>query len=161
LEDIKQIDFGKIPFLKGLNRVDLVKLIPHFEVITYQSGEILCRKGDIGDSFFIIVTGNASVIVCNEKGKCEVALLGPNDVFGEMQLLTGEPRSAEVKASTELKVLRLKKDQFDKLMRELRPSIEAALGWMDRFGDLDGDGMITALDARKLTLLCTRPRCAT
>ena len=118
MEDIRQIDFGKIPFLKGLSRVDLVKLIPHFEVITYQSGEILCRPGDIGDSFFIIVTGNASVIVCNEKGKCEVALLGPNDVFGEMQLLTGETRSAEVTASTELKVLRLKKDQFDKLTKK-------------------------------------------
>ncbi|MBF0558265.1 MAG: cyclic nucleotide-binding domain-containing protein [Nitrospirae bacterium] len=118
LGDIGRINFRDIPLLKELDKIDLVKLIPHFELLEYQAGATLFRQGDTGDALFIIVKGSASVVVSNHSGRAKIANLGPNDVIGEMALLTGEPRSADVEALTDLAVLRLKKISFDSLAGE-------------------------------------------
>jgi small-conductance mechanosensitive channel/CRP-like cAMP-binding protein len=72
----------------------------------YTAGEVLVRQGEPGDSLFVIKAGQVRVDVRNENGQvATVAALGPDDFFGEMSLLTGEPRSASVVAETEVEVV--------------------------------------------------------
>jgi anion transporter len=114
LEDLRLLD---IPLFSGLDRINLAKLIPELERVSYQSGEILFNQGDPGDSLFIITNGEARVFLLeHEKGEQEIRTMGPKECFGEMALLTGEPRSAGVQAVTELSALKLSRERFDNLL---------------------------------------------
>ena len=62
----------------------------------YRAGEAIVRQGDTGDSMFVICRGGARVTV--SPGGQEVARFGPGGYFGEMSLLTGQPRTATVSA---------------------------------------------------------------
>ena len=67
----------------------------------YAAGETIVRQGDSGRSLFVVVRGEASVRLAGTDG--EVARLRNGDVFGEMSLLTGEPRTATVLADNRLR----------------------------------------------------------
>jgi CRP/FNR family transcriptional regulator/CRP/FNR family cyclic AMP-dependent transcriptional regulator len=72
----------------------------------------LTRTGSRGREFFIVLSGEVS---CIAQGT-EVARFGPGDFFGEMSLLDGEPRSAEVRTLTAVTVLVLDRSEFLRLM---------------------------------------------
>ncbi len=74
--------------------------------------ELIVRKGDRGDAAFFIASGAAQVVLPRRN-----VLLGSGDVFGEMALITGEPRQADVKAQTYSRLLVLRRVDFDRLMR--------------------------------------------
>jgi CRP-like cAMP-binding protein len=57
-------------------------------------------------------------LVEQNEGMKEISIIGPMECFGEMALLTGEPRSAGIQAITELSVLKLSKDRFDNLINK-------------------------------------------
>src|SRR5512136_1154916 len=120
---MKEIRFVEIPILSGLDRISLAKLIPHFERLEINSGEIIFRQGDAGDCLYIIVDGIVRVFLDTgmmdpKRGRYkEIACLGSMSCFGEMALLTGEPRSADVQAMTHLVLLKLCKDRFDELVK--------------------------------------------
>jgi CRP-like cAMP-binding protein len=109
---------------------DVLKRIAHVEVMKYlpererealaalltptfaQPGEILCREGDPGDYFYIIVSGIAEV----QKDKRILTTLEAGEIFGEMSLLTGETRSATVVAATPMELYKLDRDNFGKVL---------------------------------------------
>jgi small-conductance mechanosensitive channel/CRP-like cAMP-binding protein len=76
----------------------------------YAAGESIVRQGDAGSSMFVVARGALAVTV--EPSAREVARLGPGDVFGEMSLLTGEPRAASVTAVGDAEVLEITGDAF-------------------------------------------------
>jgi len=116
LEDLRSLE---IPLFSGLDRINLAKLIPELETVSYRPGEILFKQGDPGDSLFIIVDGVARVFFSgHKKGEQEIRTMGPKECFGEMALLTGEPRSAGVQAVTELSALKLSRERFDILLKK-------------------------------------------
>jgi branched-chain amino acid transport system substrate-binding protein len=107
-----------VPIFQSLDRVDLAKLVPELEPFSFPQGAVLFEAGDPGDSLFIILEGTASVFAREQGGEIHrVASLGPGECFGEMSLLTGAPRSMSVQAQTDLRVLSLKKDRFNRLLR--------------------------------------------
>ncbi len=78
----------------------------------YAAGELLVRQGEVGDSLFVIKAGQVRIDKRGEDGQVvTVARLGPDEFFGEMSLLTGEPRSASVIALTETEAIEV--DQPD------------------------------------------------
>ena len=81
--------------------------------------ELIVRKGDRGDAAFFIASGAAEVLLPHRN-----VLLGSGDVFGEMALITGEPRQADVKAQTYSRLLVLRRMDFDRLMR-VNPDLSA------------------------------------
>jgi anion transporter len=116
---VKDIDFSRIPLFSGLVRTELAKLIPHLERVEFAAEEVIVGQGDVGDSLFIIVEGEASVWVSDDHGGVtEISHLHGGDAFGEMALLTGAPRSATVKAESDLTALRLLKERFEFLLRK-------------------------------------------
>ena len=74
--------------------------------LRYAEGETLVRQGTPGDSLYLIRSGQVQVEVTGQSGaKAVVATLGSGDFFGEMSLLTGEPRSATITALHETEVV--------------------------------------------------------
>ncbi len=76
----------------------------------YAPGEAIVRKGQDGSSMFVIIRGAVRVQVPENGYDKTIGRLGESDFFGEMSLLTGEPRSASVIADEETEVLQIKKD---------------------------------------------------
>ena len=122
----KEVDFTNIPLLADLDRIRLAELIPSFEQIHVKSGELLYRAGDPGDTLFIIIDGIVRVFLRPGGRSLEIACLGPGDWFGELALLTGEPRTTDVEAQTDLILLRLSRNNFDQLIRKY-PSLGVSL----------------------------------
>jgi len=120
---LKDINFSDIPVLSGLDRINLARLIPNFEEVEVKSGKIIFQEGEPGDSLYIIIDGMARVFLNGGGGlSTEIASLGRGECFGEMALLTGRPRSADIEAMTDLILLRLPKDRFDQLIKK-HPSL--------------------------------------
>jgi len=76
----------------------------------YAPGEAIVRKGQEGTSMFVIVRGSVRVQIPESTYQKTLGKLSEDDFFGEMSLLTGEPRSASVVAEEETEVLRIEKD---------------------------------------------------
>jgi small-conductance mechanosensitive channel/CRP-like cAMP-binding protein len=103
-------------------------------VHVYSKGETILRHGTEGDSMFVVHEGTVSVRVDND----EVARLEPGDFFGEMALLTGERRTADIVAVTDVVAVEIAKDALAPVLLdhpELAASISAKV--MERRGSLD------------------------
>ena len=85
-------------------------------VVGYRAGERIIAKGDEGDSMYIVRAGRVYARVKDDRGEPIKALMGRGEVFGEMSLLTGAPRNADVLADTDATVLVVPKPIFDELM---------------------------------------------
>ncbi|MAL79334.1 MAG: cyclic nucleotide-binding protein [Sneathiella sp.] len=88
------------------------------ERLTFQPDDIVCKQGDIGDAAYFIMAGEADVIVDTPSGPLTVATLGKNDVVGEIAILIDIPRTATIKAKTELTTLKITKDVFFRMVTE-------------------------------------------
>jgi small-conductance mechanosensitive channel/CRP-like cAMP-binding protein len=113
----------------------------------YSKGETILRRGAAGDSMFVVHSGTVSIRLTapNETGGQEVAQLGPGTVFGEMALLTGETRTADVVALTDVVALEIRKESLQPILQE-QPELVNAISTkvMQRRDDLD------ALHAREV-----------
>jgi len=76
----------------------------------YAPGEAIVRMGQPGNSMFVVIRGSVKVQIPENTYQKTLTTLHENDFFGEMSLLTGEPRSAAVIAAEETEVLRIDKD---------------------------------------------------
>jgi rhodanese-related sulfurtransferase len=82
-------------------------------------GTVIFRQGDPGDSFYIVNSGKIRVFRRDRQGmETDLSILGPGDSFGEMALLTGESRSANVEALEETRLVVLSKEQFDRILKD-------------------------------------------
>ena len=87
---------------------------------TLPAGAVICRKGEAGDRMFFIVEGRVSVATPNPVE------LGPGSFFGEMALISGEPRSATVSATTAVSLLSLHSVDFQ-MLSSSSPEIAEAI----------------------------------
>jgi pilus assembly protein CpaE len=78
--------------------------------------QVLCREGDPGDAMFIVTGGKIRLATADGEAEKTLAYFSDGQFFGEMSLLTGEPRSTSAIAETESRVLVLQKDDFDSLL---------------------------------------------
>src|SRR5215212_1630362 len=85
--------------LRGLTASELEMVLPRIERRHYTAGQTILQRGEAGDSLYVIDTGLVCVTVPGRDGvESVLAQLGPGQMFGEMSILTGRPRSAEVRA---------------------------------------------------------------
>ena len=108
----------RVPLFTGLDRVELARLAVHLEPLDVEPGADVIRQGDPGASLYVVERGVFAVLV-STAGSTEtrVATLAAGEVFGEMALLTDEPRSATVRADAAGRVLRLPRDRFLEMLR--------------------------------------------
>ena len=85
-------------------------------VCEHPSGEVVIEEGTPGTSAFIILSGTAEVFKQSGGAELVLATLGVGQVFGEMGLIEDRPRSASVRARSDLKVRVIDRDQFNRLL---------------------------------------------
>jgi CRP/FNR family cyclic AMP-dependent transcriptional regulator len=118
-QDTKVQALKRAPLFEGLSRKELVLLARVTEDLEVPAGEVLCREGETGQEFFVIVEGKTDV---TSKGK-RVATRGDGDFVGEIALLEDTKRTATVTAKTPLRLFVLTRQDFRRLVNENR-SIE-------------------------------------
>ena len=107
-----------IPLFSGLQREDIAKVLGKLEERFFSSGATVFSQGDQGDAFYLIQSGAVQVVLGSKGGRSEgIVVLGPQDWFGEMALLSDEPRSATIVAVKDTTLWRLSRDDWDELIK--------------------------------------------
>ena len=119
----------RVPFFRTLGRDGIDFVVERLKFKPFEANEVICKTGDPGDKMYIIINGRVKVVVTPEDSDEEhiIAYLGSGDYFGEMALLTGEPRSATVITTEPSEMFILHKSDFD-LIVERFPSITLSMG---------------------------------
>jgi len=119
-KEVKDV-LRKVPFLSDIDESYIDKMASATTPITFKSGDIIIRKGDIGKVFYIIKEGKVKLTKIEAGGKSfENQILGAGDYMGERAILTDEPRAATAVAATETVVLCIARDTFLKVLGPLR-----------------------------------------
>jgi small-conductance mechanosensitive channel len=111
-----------IELFQPLSDEEKRRLAARLKSTPFVAGEAMTRQGDQAHGLYIIVEGEAEVHVKIEGKSEKVATLTGGDYFGEMGLMTGEPRTATVIAQTDMKCYRLDKESFHDILHE-RPKM--------------------------------------
>lgn len=103
----------KIPLLAELNEADHHEIVKRITLEYYPQKHIIFREGDAGDAFYIIKRGVVRVFhEAKDSQEQEMAMLGDNDFFGEMALISDKPRNATTMTMEESEVFKLTKEDF-------------------------------------------------
>jgi CRP-like cAMP-binding protein/CheY-like chemotaxis protein len=116
----------KVPIFRMLGKESIDFIVERLKFKTFSSSEVICKTGDTGEEMYIIISGKTDVIIGSGKEEQVVATLQSGDYFGEMALLTDEPRSATVKATEACETFVLYKNDFDVIL-ERYPSIALSM----------------------------------
>ncbi len=117
-ESVRQLLAG-VDLFRTLSPPEFERLAEGVRSLVFADGESLCRQGEPGETFYVIRTGRVAVSVAGADGAgLTVAHLGPSAFFGEMSLLTGEPRSATVTAETDVAVLEVAKPVLSGILKD-------------------------------------------
>ena len=113
-----------IPFFSQLPDADLQAIIEKIQMQYFPADHVIFNAGDPGDLMYIIKRGKVQVI----RNNTILAVLSNNQFFGEMALVSDEPRNASVKTVTDLEVLTLRKEDFKRLL-STNPSIASIVSY--------------------------------
>jgi small-conductance mechanosensitive channel/CRP-like cAMP-binding protein len=117
------------PLFSCLSDEQLNQLVTQARLNYFGRGEPVIEEGAAGDSMFVLLRGAANVSVSKNGSTIQVAKLGAGDCFGEMSLLTGEPRSATVRADGDCYVMEIGKPIMAEVLR-------SAPGCLERLSEL-------------------------
>jgi CRP-like cAMP-binding protein len=116
-----------IPFFAGLDPDALGRVAAGTRARRFRRGEVIFHLGDPGDALFIIVSGEVKISLPSEDGDEAILVrLARGDVFGELALLDGAPRSATATALTAVETVVLPRDRFRELIAN-EPAVRDAL----------------------------------
>jgi small-conductance mechanosensitive channel/CRP-like cAMP-binding protein len=119
---------SRITLFERLAKAELKRVAEEMERIQLSPGETLFRRNEEGNSLFILIEGllNVQIDLKGDGTEQTVGQLSPGDFFGEMSLLTGEPRSATIQAHTNVVVYEIYRPTVMRLIEE-RPEISESM----------------------------------
>jgi CRP/FNR family transcriptional regulator, cyclic AMP receptor protein len=139
-QDTKMQALKRAPLFEGLSRAELVLISRVSEDLEVPAGKVLCREGEIGHEFFVIIDGEIDVTRDGEH----LATRSSGDFFGEIALLEEMPRTASVTAKTPLRFFVLTRQAFMRLI-DANPRVERKVlrALARRVADLSPDPTLT------------------
>jgi CRP-like cAMP-binding protein/MinD-like ATPase involved in chromosome partitioning or flagellar assembly len=100
-----------------LDDTELTKIARLLREQKISENGLIFNQGDPGDALYVVLQGRVRIATTDNFGREKVlAFYGPGEFFGDMAVLTGAPRSASATASTDVRLLQLRKDDFDVLV---------------------------------------------
>ncbi|HTM47043.1 MAG TPA: patatin-like phospholipase family protein [Bryobacteraceae bacterium] len=120
LQDI----LSTIPIFSFLGRNEIAAVESLFIESTHQKGEYLCREGEEGETFHIVLDGELEVVVGQDESARVLSILKKGDFFGEMVLLQGGKRTASVIVSRRARIVTLDRSSFNSLFLKNPKALE-------------------------------------
>jgi len=114
----------QIPFFSELSEEDLMAIAEKVQMQYFGADQLVFEQGDYGEEMYIIKRGKVQVL----RDEAVIAELTEPSFFGEMALVSEEPRNATVKVMVEAETLMLKKEDFRELL-QTKPSIAAKVSY--------------------------------
>jgi CRP/FNR family transcriptional regulator, cyclic AMP receptor protein len=102
----------EVPLFESLSKRQVQRIADAARAQRFAPGAPIVRKGQRGETFFVILDGKATVHLSRGRSRP----LGAGDYFGELALLDGEPRSATIVAKTPVLAMRLSRRRFQALL---------------------------------------------
>jgi CRP/FNR family transcriptional regulator, cyclic AMP receptor protein len=134
-----EIELREVALFSEMDEQEVSEIRTLMDELKFKAGQIIVREGETGDLFYIITDGEVRVTI-QDAGGNEIVLqeLGPGGFFGELSMLTSEPRSARVFAATNVTTLALERDEFFTFLQK-RPSaaIDVLVELGGRLRDMD------------------------
>lgn len=113
-----EIELREVPLFSEMDEQEVTGIRSIMEELRFKPGQVIIREGELGDLFYVITEGHAEILIRDADGS-DVVLheAGPGDFFGELSMLTSEPRSARVRAVDHVTTLALERDEFFEFLR--------------------------------------------
>lgn len=99
----------------------MTMIVPRLPTVSFPPGGFLTRQGETGDTAWLILEGEADVLVTHGETKKKVVRLSARHVVGEMALISQGPRTATVVANSPLKATEIPRASFEKLLDDCEP----------------------------------------
>jgi CRP/FNR family cyclic AMP-dependent transcriptional regulator len=114
---------NEIEHLRYLSQEERAALAEKIEFLRYSPGQNVFNYGDPGHALYIVRSGEVEIYVKNDQGeKIVLETSQAGDIFGEIALLDGGPRTAWVAALGEVELLRLDREHFEAYVRQCTPA---------------------------------------
>jgi cAMP-dependent protein kinase regulator len=105
------------PLFATFSDDELLAVIRGLDLLTFEPGEIIVSESQLGDSMFIVAGGSVRVYVRGTKGaNTQIRVLDEGEFFGEISLLSGQPRTATITAATPTELLELDRRTLDAIV---------------------------------------------
>ena len=110
------------PLFADVDQAEMEMIASRAIEVAFEGGHVIARQGDIGTGFFVVVSGAVRII----RDGDEIARLGPGEFFGELSVLDGLPRVAQVVADGPTICLALASWDFEAVV-EAQPKVAIAV----------------------------------
>jgi CRP/FNR family transcriptional regulator, cyclic AMP receptor protein len=117
-----EIELREIALFSEMDDQEVAEIRAIMDEMKFKPNQTIIREGELGDLFYVLTAGEVQVTIRDADGE-DVVLqeLGPGGFFGELSMLTKEPRQARVRAMDNVTVLALERDEFFNFLQK-RPS---------------------------------------
>ena len=135
-----EIELREVALFSEMDEQEVAEIRAIMDELKFKPGQTIVREGDTGDLFYIITEGEVQVTIRDDENN-DIVLhdLGPGGFFGELSMLTNEPRSARVLAVSNVTTLALERNEFFDFLQK-RPSAAIDV-------PIELDGRLHAMDA--------------
>jgi serine/threonine protein kinase len=101
---------ARLPFFRDFFEIELSEVVDAGEWLEYAPGQMILGEGDLDESFYVIIEGEASVLV----GGSIIAALRAGDCFGEMAYVAKRPRTVSIRSATDVAALKISNELLEK-----------------------------------------------
>ncbi|OQR89617.1 Voltage-gated Ion Channel (VIC) Superfamily [Thraustotheca clavata] len=117
---------NKVPLFKALSPGGAIAIVQCMESVVAMPQDLIIREGELGDEFYFINSGFVEIDIEVKSSRVQLGVLGAGSYFGEIALLTNEPRSANVRATLFCELEMIRKDDFNAILNSF-PQFHIAL----------------------------------
>lgn len=118
---------AETPLFRDFSQEELLAVIRGLRLHTFEPGEIIVTAGEPGDSLYVLTTGSVRAYMRDKLGRSvQVREMQDGDFFGEMSIMTGNPRSATITASSSCELLELDKETLNQISKT-NPNVRVVL----------------------------------
>lgn len=139
-------ELSKVRCLRAMTPEEMSQLVLRVHRQTFRPGEFIFKQGDASDEMYFIISGDVDVVHHGRPGTHDVSqerhfTLHQGDIFGEIGVLTGDLRTADIRAITDVRTYKISKDDFDDVI-EANPKLQQEVSRLaaHRLNDLEKNG---------------------